>query len=75
MNDQTSKLVKMLCGFQKVVTGTNIIGAFKKGGIISRWDTEHMELIYSINRESALDVRHWNQLKKRETLESFSIAS
>jgi hypothetical protein len=35
MNDQTSKLIKMLCGFQKAVTGTNIIGAFRKRGIIS----------------------------------------
>jgi hypothetical protein len=35
MNDQTSKLIKMFCGFQKAVTGTNIIGAFRMGGIIS----------------------------------------
>jgi hypothetical protein len=75
MNGQTSKLIRMLCGFQNAVTGTNIIGAFRKGGIISRWDTKHKELVCFINRESALDVRHWNQSKKRETLESFSIIS
>jgi hypothetical protein len=75
MNDQTFKLIQMFCGFQKAVAGTNVIGAFRKGGIISRWDTEHRELICFINRESALDVRHWNQSKKRETLESFSIGS
>jgi hypothetical protein len=34
MNDQTSKLIIMFCGFQRAVTGTNIIGAFRKGGII-----------------------------------------
>jgi hypothetical protein len=65
----------MLCGLQKAVTGTDIIGAFRNGGIISRWDTEHRELISFINCESPLDVRHWNQSKKRETLEYFSIAS
>jgi hypothetical protein len=60
MNDQTSKLIKMLYDFQKAVTGTSIIRAFRKGGIISRWDTGHRELICFISRESALDVRRWN---------------
>jgi hypothetical protein len=57
----------MLCGFQKAVTGRNIIGVFRKGGIISGWETEHREFIHFINRESALDVLHWNQSKKRNT--------
>jgi hypothetical protein len=35
LNDQTVKLIKMLCGFQKAATGTNVIGAFRKAGIMS----------------------------------------
>jgi hypothetical protein len=35
LNDQTEKPVKMFCGFQKTATGTNVIGAFRKAGIMS----------------------------------------
>jgi hypothetical protein len=75
LNDQTSKLIKMIPGFQKAATGTNIIGAFRKAGIISRWDTGHQELLCSIDRESASDGRHWAQPKKRVTLDSYSTAT
>jgi hypothetical protein len=35
LNDQTTRLIKMFCGFQKAATETNVIGAFRKAGIIS----------------------------------------
>jgi hypothetical protein len=65
-------LIKMLCGFQKAVTGINVIGTFRKAGIMSRWDDEHRELVYFIDREKASGVRHWNQTKRRISLEGFS---
>jgi hypothetical protein len=68
----STKLIKMLCGFQKAATGTNVIGAFRKAGIMSRWDDEHREFVYFIDREKASDVRHWNQTKRRIPLEAFS---
>jgi hypothetical protein len=72
LNDQTTKLIKMLCGFQKSTSGTKVIGAFRKAGIMSRWDDEHRELVWFIDREKASDVRHWNQTKRRIPLEAFS---
>jgi hypothetical protein len=41
LDDQTSKLIKMLCGFQKAPIGTSIIDAFRKAEIMSRWDKGH----------------------------------
>jgi hypothetical protein len=35
LNDHTSKLIKMLCEFQKAPTGTSVISAFRKVGIMS----------------------------------------
>jgi hypothetical protein len=41
LNDQTRKLIKMLCGFQKATTGTGVTGAFRKAEIMSLWDEGH----------------------------------
>jgi hypothetical protein len=71
LNDQTSKLIKMICGFQKAATGTNIICAFRKAGISSRWDMERQELVCFVNRQSASNVRHWTESKKGMTLDAF----
>jgi hypothetical protein len=62
----------MLCGFQKDAIGTNVIGAFRKAEIVSRWDDEHRELMCFIVREKASDVRHRHQTKRRIPLEAFS---
>jgi hypothetical protein len=34
LNDQTLKLAKVLCEFQKVAARTNVIGAFRKAEIM-----------------------------------------
>jgi hypothetical protein len=66
------KLIKMFCRFQKAATGSNVIGAFRKAGIMSRWDDEHRELVCFFDRVEASDARHWNQTKRRISLEGFS---
>jgi hypothetical protein len=70
--DADSKFIKMLCGFQKATTGTNVIGAVRKAEIISRSDDEHRKLVYFIDREKASDVSDWNQTKRRIPFEAFS---
>jgi hypothetical protein len=74
VNEQMSKFRKMLCGFQNAATSTNVIDAFRTAGIMSRWDTEHRELVCFIDRENASEVRHWNQSRKRVALDSFGSA-
>jgi hypothetical protein len=66
------KLIKMLCSFQKAAIGINVIGTFRKAGIMSRWDDKHREHVCFIDREKALDVRHWIQTKRKIPLEAFS---
>jgi hypothetical protein len=56
----------------EATTGGNVIGGFRKAGIMSRQDDEHRELLCFIELEKASDVRHWNQIKRRIPLEAFS---
>jgi hypothetical protein len=49
-----------------------MIGAFRKPGIMSRWDDEHRELVCFIDPEQSSNVRHWNQTKRKIPLEAFS---
>jgi hypothetical protein len=71
LNDQTAKLIKMLCEFQKAATATNIIGTFRKVGIMSQQNAGPGKLMYFLDRENAPDVRHWSRTRKRVTLEVF----
>jgi hypothetical protein len=75
LNGQTSKLIKMISGFQKAATGANVIGALRRAAIVSKWDAEHRELVWIVDRACASEVRHWAQSKKRVVLDSFSGAT
>jgi hypothetical protein len=65
LNLQTVKLIRVLCGFQKAATPVNIIGAFRKAGIISQWDGHAGTLRCIIDRNQATEVQHWRQSKKK----------
>jgi hypothetical protein len=69
LNAQTVKLIRMLCGFQKAATPVNVIGAFRRAGIICRWDGLAKALRCVIDRSEAADVRHWHHSKSRVQLE------
>jgi hypothetical protein len=63
-------MIKMLCEFQDATIVTNVIGAFRKAGIVSRWDEGHGKLMFFIDRENASDIRHEAKPGKI-TLEAF----
>jgi hypothetical protein len=65
LNSQSQKICKALCGYHKATTRPNIIGAFRRAGIISYWSDEHNCLLAKIQREEAKNVRHWTFNKSR----------
>jgi hypothetical protein len=65
LNAQLVKILKILCGFQKASTPLNIIKAFRRAGLLSRWDGAAETLIGHIDRDCAKHVLHWNQVQSR----------
>jgi hypothetical protein len=65
LSAQTVKILKILCGFQKAATPLNVIKAFRRAGVTSRWDRAAEALICHIHRTCAKEIRHWNQAKSR----------
>jgi hypothetical protein len=38
LSTQTAKILQILCGFQKASTPLNVMKAFRRAGVVSRWD-------------------------------------
>jgi hypothetical protein len=65
LNVQTLKLIRMLCDFQKAATPINVIGAFRRAGILSQWDGHAGTPRCFVDRTQATELRHWRQSRNR----------
>jgi hypothetical protein len=70
LNPQTQQLVKILNGYTKACCPNNITSAFRRAGIVTYWSVEHKEILATVDRETATEVRHWRLAKDRITLRS-----
>jgi hypothetical protein len=46
----------------------NITSPFRRAGIVTYWSPEHKEILATVDRESATEVRHWRLGKDRISL-------
>ena len=61
MNAQTKQVIKIYDSFIMSATPKNIVGAFRAGGIITKWVNEKNALMAEVRPELAHKVRHFNQ--------------
>jgi hypothetical protein len=58
LNAQTTKLIRKLCWFQTATTAVNVIAAFRRAQIVSRWDKHAKNLRCFSDRSQAAEIRH-----------------
>ena len=58
MNPQTKQVIKIYDSYIMSTTPKNIIGAFRAGGILVKWDEQRGMLIPEVNKNFAHRVRH-----------------
>lgn len=58
LNKQTKQVVRIIDSLRMATTPKNVIGAFRKAGIISRFSIEKGQLIADVNPALATSVRH-----------------
>ena len=59
MNPQTKQVIRIHDSYVMSTTPKNIIGAFRAGGIITKWDNERQMLMAEVRPELAHRVRHY----------------
>ena len=59
LNKQTKQAIKVLDSLRMAATPKNITGAFRKSGIVNRYDTNSGHLLARVDRSSATAVRHY----------------
>lgn len=70
LNKQTKQIVKMLDSLRMATTPKNVIGAFRKAGIISQFSIEKGKMLGAVDRSQATAVRHFQDqapVEGRET--------
>lgn len=60
LNKQTKQIISILDSWQKVTVPRNIISAFRRGGLVVKWDIEKDRLVAHVDRSFAKCVRHFN---------------
>lgn len=59
LSAQTIQLIRMIDSFTKAASISNVVKAFKIGGIVSHYDIKEKKLFPSVDRTCATRVRHW----------------
>ena len=63
LNRQTKQAIKILDSLRMAATPKNITGAFRKSGIVNRYDTDSGQLVAHVDRPSATAVRHYEDME------------
>ena len=71
LNRQTKQAIRVLDSLRMASSPKNIIGAFRRGGIVNRYDHERQTLVACVDRRCASAVRHY-QVGEEEMPEGFS---
>ena len=66
LNRQTKQIIRMLDGLRMSTTPTNVIGAFRKAGIVGQFSIEKGRMMPIVDRDEALGVRHLRDQPPRE---------
>ena len=59
LNKQTIQIMKIVDSFTQAATISNVVSAFRSGGIVSTYDEESGFMIPRVERSEARCVRHW----------------
>ena len=66
LNRQTKQIIRMLDGLRMSTTPKNVIGAFRKAGIVGQFSIETGRMMPIVDRDEALGVRHLRDQPPRE---------
>ena len=58
LNRQTKQVVRMLDALRMATTPKNVIGAFRKAGIVGRFSIEKRQMLATVDPSQATAVRH-----------------
>ena len=61
LNTQTKQCIRILDSLRLATTPKNIIGAFRKSGIVNKYDTATGQLVACVDRACATEVRHFHE--------------
>lgn len=60
LNIQTRQVIRILDALRMAATPKNIVGAFRKSGIVNTYDASSGRLVARVDRQCATEVRHFN---------------
>ena len=57
------QVVKHYNAWQKTTLPANVVAAFKRAGIVSKWYEKHQGLFVHVDERFATEVRHFQQMQ------------
>lgn len=67
LNPQSRQVIKILDAWWRSTVPRNVIGSFRRGGLLVRWSTEKNRLIAFVDRSHARSVRHFVSITEEDS--------